>query len=344
MDKHETQNAKRKTNRACSGRESVRSSCVLGFVLCVFLPGCYERKEAAVINPDGSGKMFVETTVALPAQGLPGQPKPTALTFGRQVAANLINTTRGVDAWADVAITQTPDGRAQIAATAYFPDLNALRFDMPLVFIWKRDPMSGAGLGGGGGGDAAGATLAIERTRTAVKPVTTFSQITEAELKDMVAQSQAQYNKQQPALQTQLNVFKLDMSFELPGEVTDAHLLTRADNTVSITLDGKKAMQALDKFMADDAALRATFKAGADLPENDDLMLVSMYGQKGPVAAHVKFAAGAAPVFDYRTESRVAQFRQANMLQEAGVELLPKFIVNETKPATPPASAPGRGR
>ena len=81
---------------------------------------------------------------------LPGKEKPTAVTFGRQVAANLINSTRGVDAWADLAITAGEGGRARIAATAYFPDLNLLKFDMPLVFVWKRDPASG-GAGGAGG-------------------------------------------------------------------------------------------------------------------------------------------------------------------------------------------------
>jgi hypothetical protein len=305
---------------------------------CVFLVGCYERKDASVINPDGSGKMFVEILVAVPAQGLPGKDKPTALTFGRQVTANLINSTRGVDAWADLAITQNGDGRARIAATAYFPDLNALKFDMPLVFVWKRDPELGpvsAGRSGGPAGGGGGATFSIERTRTSVaKP---YTQITDAELKDMVTKAQAQYKETQLALQTQLNAFRLDMSFQLPGDVTATHLLAREDNTVSLLLDGKKAMEALDKFMADEAALRATFKAGEDIPENDDLMLVSMYGQKGPVSAHVKFAAGAPPVFDYRTESSVAQLRQADMLQNAGVELLPKFIV---RPATQPASQP----
>jgi len=309
--------------------------------LCASLIGCYERKDAAVINPDGSGKMSIEILVAVPAQGLPGKEKPTAVTFGRQVAANLINSTRGVDAWADLAITAGEGGRARIAATAYFPDLNLLKFDMPLVFVWKRDPASG-GAGGAGGAGGGGATLAIERARTSVGKLS--EQITEAELTDMVAKAQAQYKEQQLALQTQLNAFKLDMSFELPGDVTDAHVLARAGNSVALTLEGKKAMLALDQFMADEAALRATFKAGADLPGNDDIMLQSMYGQKGPVSAHVTFAADAKAVFDYRTEARVAQLRQADMLQAAGVELLPKFIVRPaTQPASQPASVPATG-
>jgi hypothetical protein len=328
-----------------------------GFTL---LAGCYERTQHAVLNPDGSGKMVIETTVAVPSLGLPGKDKPTALTFGRQVAADLINKTLGVEAWADVQVTELQDGRAHIAATAYFKDLNALRFDMPLSFGWKVDA------------DGTGAALTVQRTRGAGGAATSLS---DAELKDMVSKAQAQYKDSRPQLAMQLDAFTLDMKFDMPGEVTDANLLHKQDASVSIFLDGKKAMQALDKFMADDAALSATFKAGQDLPSSDDFLLNSMYGGKGPVAAHVRFTPTPAatepesqpasqpanqtvatapapatpaaprppmPAFDYRTEVRVAQIRQAEMLKNAGIELIPKFIVNETRPASQPAPAPGR--
>ena len=81
-----------------------------------------------------------------------------------------------------------------------------------------------------------------------------------------------------------------------------------------------------------------------DLASNDDLLLESMYGQPGPVAARVKLAPDTPPAFDYHTEMTVAQLRQADMLKEAGVELIPKFVVSETKPATKPASRPAGGR
>ena len=88
---------------------------------------------------------------------------------------------------------------------------------------------------------------------------------------------------------------------------------------------------------------------------NDDILLQSMYAQNGPLSAHVKFAAGAqagappAAVFDYRTEARVAEIKQSEMLKDAGIELIPKFIVNDPQAASKPATAPaatqgGRGR
>jgi hypothetical protein len=314
---------------------------VLSFAFCLFLPGCYERKQAAVINPDGSGKIHIETVVVVPAQALPGQEKLNALSYGRLVAADLINLTRGVDAWADLSISEvdTPPGRAgagggagggptraRIAATAYFKDLNTLRFDMlPLDFTWKRDP--------------AGAAFTMQRTRTAVRSPAALS---DADIQKLVAQSRDDYQKQKPVLELQLNAFSLAMSFDLPGEVSAFQIFECNANTVSLAIDGKMAMQALNRFMADDAALRATFQAGQDLPSNDDLMLDSMYGRKGPVQALVKIAPDAKPAFDYRTEMVVAQLGQAKMIADAKVELIPKFIVTtSTKPATPPAT---RGR
>ena len=96
---------------------------------------------------------------------------------------------------------------------------------------------------------------------------------------------------------------------------------------------------ALDKFMLDDEALAATFKRGKDTSENDDIMLKSMYGQPGPIRVHAKFAADAPAIFDYKTEMTVAQIKQTEMLKEAGVELIPKFIVKDA-----PASAPATKR
>lgn len=305
----------------------------------VSLLGCYERKQTCVLNPDGSGKMTLTTLVTVPPQGV-DKDKPTALTFGRQWAADLINNTQGVDAWADLEITAAaaPDtGKARIMATAYFPNLNKLKFDMPLEFVWKRD--------------LDGATLTVQRTRSSAR--TAIS--SDAQLKQIVEAAQKQYkDDQQIVWHTQLNAFRLDMVFEVPGELGDANLFGRDGNKVALVLDGKKAADALDKFFGDTAALTAMFKAGQDLPANDDIMLQAMYGSKGPVFVKTKLAVDAKPEFDYKLEMRAASLQQKTMLEEAGVELIPKFIVTDpaatratggaASRAGGAATAPGRGR
>ena len=122
------------------------------------------------------------------------------------------------------------------------------------------------------------------------------------------------------------------MVFALPGEISQSSpLFAREGQAVSLTLEGKKVAEALDKFMANGDALAATFRAGKDLPDNDDLMLQTMFGMKGPVEVKVKLPPDSKPQFDYKTEEKVAEIGQAEMLKQAGVDLIPKFIV---KPAT----------
>ena len=257
----------------------------------------------------------------------PGRERPTPLSFGRQLTARMVGSTKGVDAWSGLAITQTPDGRAHIAITAYFSDLNKLRFDMPIEFHWTFDET--------------GATLSVERLRTAVNST---ASLTEAEIRDLVAKTKAKYEGERLAYRTQLNAFRLSMTFVLPGELGNERLMARDANKVAFTLEGRKAADALDKFMADDAALAATFRRGTDSSENDDHMLASMYGKPGPVRVQSKFGVDDAPLFDYQAEMTAAGEKQEAMFKAAGVELMARFIVKD--PATAPAGAPAttRGR
>ena len=44
-----------------------------------------------------------------------------------------------MEAWSDLAVSETQDGRAHVTAVAFFPNINALHFDMPLDFVWTRN-------------------------------------------------------------------------------------------------------------------------------------------------------------------------------------------------------------
>jgi hypothetical protein len=293
------------------------------------LPACYEQRQTATINPDGSGKVIIVTRAAVPAVAAPDRGKPSTLEFGRQLAKDFINKTQGVEGWADLSIRQADNGDAVVTATAYFPDVNRLKFDLPLAFSWKREEDGTFRFG-------------IERDRA---PARVPPKLTDEELKKQVAEAQARYKEQQPALQTALSTFKVTMTFMLPGDVSDAQVFSligagpggEGARTVSLTLEGKKLMAALDKFMADDATIAATIRSGNDLLSNDDLLLEAMFGRKGPVAATVHVAPDAAPAFDYPHDAKAALAREAQMLKDAGVETVPTVTV---APATRPATRP----
>jgi hypothetical protein len=252
----------------------------------------------------------VETDVALPAE-TPGKEKPTAELAGQQIAAELINSTRGVDAWSGLSIGATPDGRARVVATAYFPDITHLRFSLPLTFVW-RSQENGTHIFG------------VERVRSdSPQP----ANLSDEQVKSLVSRAQADYATGKLALQTSLEAFTLRLQFTLPGDIVETHVWSREDHSVSLTLEGKKIAAAFDRFMADDAALAATIKSGKDLSANDEMLLNFMYGEKGPIAATVKVAADTPPQFDYAAESRAAREKQDAMLKAAGVDLVPRFVV-----------------
>lgn len=330
-DKLQTQNAKRKTVTEAGGAFARMLFCVLSFAFCIFfLAGCFDRKMDAVINPDGSGKMLIETDVAVPALGGAGEEKISAVEFGRLFAADLVNSAPGMDAWSDLSISEAADGRAHVAIVGYFKDINALRFkapqDLPLKFTWELHGQEG--------------TLGIERIHQEKT-----DKLSPADAAQMVKDAQADYKVKQMAMHTQLSALTLKITFELPGEITEAQVLERDKQDkgkATLTLDGKKIAAALDAFMANDKALQAMFEKGEDTSANDDLMLMSMLNQTGPVSATVAIntadgpkGAELKPAFDYKTQMRTAELHQQEMFEQAGVELIPKFIVKPaaTKPA-----------
>ncbi|HVT79947.1 MAG TPA: hypothetical protein VHM90_04765 [Phycisphaerae bacterium] len=291
-----------------------------GAILCA----CYERKDTAILNPDGSGKIFIDVDIAVapPSKNEP----PDVVGTGRLFAANLINSTSGVDAWQDLAITAATDGRAHIKATAFFPDVNKLKLDVrvPIEFTWRRD--------------ADGATFSIVRTHTGLQ--TAATRPTPAQVQELVKKAQDQYKQSQAIFQVQLAAYTQNIAFDMPGQLSDEHLLTRDGSTVSFLLDGKKVAKAVDEIMANEAALTATYNAGTDGKANDEILMQSIFGSKGPISVHVKFPDGAKPLFNYRTEMRVAQLQETEMLKAAGVELVPKFTVKGAATATAPATRP----
>src|SRR5690242_7314608 len=98
------------------------------------LTACLEGKQTVTINPDGSGKMLVDSLLEVPA----GE-KSDALSVARKMATALVTQTSGVDAWKDMTLEAAPDGRAHVVATAYFPDISRLKMALAVPMTWSKD-------------------------------------------------------------------------------------------------------------------------------------------------------------------------------------------------------------
>jgi hypothetical protein len=287
----------------------------------VALSACLERKQTGMINPDGSGKVVVDTLVAVPPEMAAGGQKPDAAAMGKQMATAMISKAQGVDAWKDVAIDVAADGRAHIVATAYFPDISKMKLDAAVPMKWTRD-------------DKGNFTLAISKEEPPASKDP--PKMTDEEVSAAVQKSKTEFKDNQAMAQMILGSLKIEMIYTMPGQITDANILSKSADgkTVTLTIEGKKMLEAMDKIMADDKAIEASIRAGKGVDQDDDLMLEKMFGKKGPISATV--AGPGKPLFDYKTEMEAAKAAQAAMLKKLDID------PNAKPPGMPPMTPDGQ--
>ncbi len=273
--------------------------------LTLLLPACLERKESVTLNPDGSGKALIDTLFTLPP--VPGV-KPDATIMGKQMATQMIVGARGVDAWKDLAIDVAPDGRAHVSVTAYFPDISKFRLDSPFTTTWTKDATGNF-------------TLIIKKDNPANPPAPPA--MTDAQVAAAITAAKADYKQNQPAMQLGLGDLKIATTFTLPGTVSATNILTKAPdaNTVTLLLEGKPMLAAMDKIMADDKLLTTAIRAGNDSPIADDLLTQNIFGKPGPISATV--TGPTKDLFDYKAESAAAKSAQPDMFKKLGINPTP---------------------
>ncbi|HUO07890.1 MAG TPA: hypothetical protein VM008_06300 [Phycisphaerae bacterium] len=259
------------------------------------LASCVERKEVGTLNADGSGKAVVDVLVASPG--------PDVVAFGRTYAEQMIQHTQGAAAWNDFTIEAAADGRAHIRATVYFADVSKFRLDRPFQTMWDKN--------------ADGTyTFKMQKEQAASQPAS--PQMTDEQVAQAIATARANYKQQQPAMQLLLNNLKLEMTFELPGEVTATSIFEKTgSDQVTLKVDGKQVMAAMDKIMGDEKLLAGAIKNGTTPRESDELLMENLFGKKGAVSATVAGRVGT--LFDYKSEAAAAKAGQAAAFAKAGI-------------------------
>jgi hypothetical protein len=287
------------------------------------LPACLERKQTGALNPDGSGKITMETFVPLPPAEPGAPPPPDALAYAKQVATQIVQTSRGIDAWTNLSYDKTPDGRAHVVGTCYFPDINKLQLDNPIPFSWTRDANGNY-------------TLSLKAESGQAPPGQPA--MTDAQVATAVSQGKAQYADFKPMLNTTLSALKVDASITLPGKIAQSNVFNVSGNTVALSFDGKQVLNAMDKIMSDDKALADAIRAGRQPDADQNMLLEQIFQKKGPVAATVTNAT--APLFDYRTEMTNAKNAQAAMYQRLGIDPNPPAQMQQPGMQGAPAQMP----
>ncbi len=260
--------------------------------------------QAYTINPDGSGKVVLETITPGRNPFAPPDQAQKPEDMVKQAIQERISGGEGIEAWSDITCKVTPEGKVHFKGTAYFADINKLK-------------AGGGGAGGGGGelswtkqGDAMVLAMKNDKNDGGEAPA-----LTDAQVEEKLQQEKQQYQQMKPMMAAMFEGLKFEVSARLPGKIAEANIFTQKDNVATMSINGKQMSAAMDKINSDDAILRKKIKGGK--AAEDDIMFEQMFGKKGP--AQVKVTGANAPLFDYKAEVEKAKAAEAAMFKNLGV-------------------------
>ncbi|NUM81491.1 hypothetical protein HUU42_11860 [bacterium] len=258
--------------------------------------GCFETTAHYVLNPDGSGKATLEVRSASMMENMSAGSEKDPLN---ELAKSVINKATGVEAWTDVETKKLDDGRNYFKGTAYFRDVNSVRFkDVMLMDSITFSKNSQGNM-----------VLEINSNKESKKKSETKPLTNQADIDKAIKDQKNGYQQIKPMLTAFLSTMRTDASFELPGKIEKtSNFKTDEKGRVSIAFDGQKFIDALDKLMADEKFLKAQAMAGADIktgpPVGEDINEM-IFGEKGPIRATTK--GKLKPLFDYEKEVAAAK-------------------------------------
>jgi hypothetical protein len=279
----------------------------------VLLTGCFDTKDELTLNPDGSGKAVHESSFQ-PIMSLNGENDVTDAAL-KMAIAQLIENSKGVEAWRDVSFKRLDDGRIYFKGTAYFKDLSQFQPDQSIIeFDWKTT--SGGGV----------LTLRTNKNdsnnrkdgfHVEKKPVD-YSKLSPEERAQKLKEERANFQRMKPMLSGILGMMKQDVVFHLPGKVAESSSFTTEPNgALRLQFDGAKLVEAMDKILNDDAWCMKNLgkMSSPEKPEMDDETSALVFGSKGPVRASVS---GNKAAFDYAAEVAAAKSEFARIKKQLG--------------------------
>ncbi len=289
--------------------------------------GCIETKQDYTLNPDGSGKVVFELIMGDMPMGFGAETEPPDPELqAKRLAKQILDGSKGVDAWSDVQVARTDDGRSRFNGTAYFKDFSKLKFQTASMegLSFAKDEMGGM-------------VLSLEQKGEAKPPATPPPPIPEDKMAERLAAERAKYQQMRILMEAVVAKAKVDLGFLLPGTLAEvSNFRKEPSGSVRIALDGAKVLAAMDKVMADDAYVRQAMTTGTGMgpgPKMDDNIREMLFGTKGPVRARVTGPFSAR--FAYDSEVAAAKGAYPKMIERLGLDKLP--------PPPPVTTPPGFG-
>lgn len=277
--------------------------------------GCIETKQKYTLNPDGSGKVIVESFFQQMNITMGGGEDSDPEIQMKNAIKKIIEKSKGVDVWKDIKYKLQDDGRIWFKGTAYFKDLSKLELhDMSMMradfYKSKKGEM----------------VLELkdenEATKSKSKKIE-LKKMTEDEIKKMILKQKAGYQQMKPMLAAFLSIMKMDSTFELPGKIKNSiNFKKEKDRTVKIVFHGEKLLKVLDSFTSDDKWWRKQVEAGKDMKQDspffEPMINEKLFGEKGPIKVTIsgKFR----PLFKYKSEVAKAKKKYSGIIKKLKIK------------------------
>lgn len=283
-------------------------SALFLLLLILLAQGCLDVKHRYTINPDGSGKVLVESVVKPFTLEEPGK-KSTKKQINEFVQG-VIEGSEGVDTWHDITCKLLPDGKISFKGTAYFSDLSELNLkevglsryaltttngEMKLTMVEKNDNEDGA---------------------SPSEPV----ELTEEEIAIAADSAKEQFQMARGMMAVFFDDLKEANTFHLPGSIRQVQGFTRnADGTIGMSYEGKRILEVIDSVMETPGFWRriVTDKASGKQPSRDQEMMRLIFGAEEPMAI---ITPGSQPLFDYKAELAAAKKKYPALLKRFGMK------------------------
>ncbi len=288
------------------------------FAMVAATAGCFELKLVTTLNPDGSGKVAIES-IAPSMEALSGMmgaktnsdaKPPDTTEQAKSSVRELIKNSKGVDAWSDVSYEVLEDGRIKVKGTAYFSDLAKFKVKTQNTKLkWAKN-------------DQGGMTLEIiMKDEGKVQQAGEKPKLSDEEVAEKVQQAKMQYQQMKPMMQAVLAKMKIEQTYHLPGKLDKVSGFEKiGDGAVKMSFTGQKMLGVMDKLMSDDKALALVVKAGKNPNKGgfgNDKMSEMMFGSKTLQAGVI---GNLKPLFDYKAEVEKAKAGEKGMFEKLGID------------------------
>jgi len=266
---------------------------------CSLVSGCFEdTKQEFTLNPDGSGKILMESTYIPPSEAMRDD-ESTGEAAVQEAARNILTQSEGIDAWRDVSFSELKDGSFFFRGTAYFRDLSQVKLHQLGVvrFSVQRDSANNLVLDqierptSYRSWDVPGPSL------VSLNPTTPES----------IRRERRQFRANKPMMLAMIGNVKQELSFHVPGVVQrSSNFETGTPGVLRVRFNGERTVNVLEEMISDDKVAQIL---STTTPVERELAAIrifneKVYGEKSTIRAII--APGNKPAFDYSSEVAAA--------------------------------------